>query len=848
MSLLRHRTSERARNTNVSSTQWLFEFVSQTSRALSVAFLMAAYLEGSVHLLNAVVLAYGFILGLLRLVHDLNWRLKPLHQTNFIFSAILIVLVVSQFLPCVEVNAGCSHSTAIIGGISALGIAFLVAISTPREWAPPRIDFETPGRRVDEGPAPEETCSWFSYYCSYEWMTPMIWKGAKRTLDLHGIPKIPWYDEPLYLLHKIQLARSISGKTMATLCRFQHKELLMMALFISITHVLENVAPYSMFKLLEYLASPGTATYQPWVWLILVFFGPMACSVFFQQYIFTSTRMTVRFKSAMTQELYHKALTSMELENDPFERKLTMGGRGIESDRTTNTNRTRSAGRLVTLMAADIDAIFRARDVVIVAVGLPIGTFVSIIGMYRMLGWPAFVGLVFIILAAPISYWLGRLLYQRQRLARRAQDSRLSLVTEYLTSIRPIKYFGWEDAIIRNVVNSRAKEQKQLWHVAILQALINQVSQIPPILALFATFGLHVGVRGKPLDPSVAFTTMYLVRNIRRNIMEGSGYARSFAAAMVSFGRLDDYFENMVPKVDCPEGPLQIKNGYFRRNKNATFRLEDISISFVEGGLNVVSGQSGSGKTTLILSILGETCLERGSISRPRDVAFASQTPWLQNDTIRANILFGSSMEKSRYDQVVEACCLQSDFGELFDGDLTTVGESGTSLSGGQRARVALARTLYSKAPLVLLDDIFSALDAKTTANLWKHCFCSDMLLGRTTLLVTQIPWIPPQGDLSIALEKGRVTTSEQNIDIVRRPITIAEVLGGDEETMHPLDTLPRFELQSNQDSVSESSGICKAIAPLDLIDQETKASGQIGRFTCKPEHRDLALGNEPWN
>ncbi|KAL6860235.1 hypothetical protein ACO1O0_004261 [Amphichorda felina] len=624
------------------------------SRALSVAFLVAAYLEGYAHPLDPVVLAYGFTLGLVRLVYHPNWRPAALHQINFLFTITLVGLMVSQFLTCVGIGVECSRSTAIIGGVFALAAVFAVAISTPREWVPPQIDFETPGRRLDEGPAQEETCSWFSYYCSYEWMSPLIWKGATRTLDLSGIPQIPWYDEPLYLLRKIQLARSISGRTMGTLCRYQRKELSLMALFISITHVLENVAPYSMFKLLEYLASPKTAAYRPWVWLILVFAGPMACSIFFQQYIFNSTRMTVRFKSAMTQELYHRALTSMELEDDPFEEKPTTEEPRSDDDKNTTTNRTTSAGRLVTLMAADIDAIFRARDVVIVAVGLPIGTSVSIIGMYRMLGWPTLVGLGLIILAAPISYWLGRLLYDRQHLARRAQDSRLSLVTEYLTSIHTIKYFAWEDAIIQKVVNSRAKEQKQLWHVAILQTFINQVSQIPPILALFATFGLHVGVRGKPLDASVAFTTMYLVRNIRRNIMEGSCYARSFAAAMVSFGRLDDYFESTVPKVNCPEGPLRINNGCFRRNKKATFCLDDISIDFVEGGLNVVSGQSGSGKTTLVLSILGETYLEGGRISKPRDIAFASQSPWLQNDTIQANILFGSSMDQARYDRVVE--------------------------------------------------------------------------------------------------------------------------------------------------------------------------------------------------
>ena len=386
------------------------------------------------------------------------------------------------------------------------------------------------------------------------------------------------------------------------------------------------------------------------------------------------------------------------------------------------------------------------------------------------------------------------------------------------------------DAITDKIIDSRAREQKQLWQVAILQTLINQVSQVPPLLALLVMFGLHIGVKRKPLDASVAFTTLYLVRNIRRNIMQSSWFARSFTAAMVAAGRLDNYFESTVPKVDCPEGPLQIQAGYFRRTKKATFRLEDISLDFVEGGLNVVSGQSGSGKTTLLLSILGETYLEGGSMSRPRDVAFASQTAWLQNDTVRSNILFGSPMEKARYDRVVEACCLQTDLGELSDGEFTIVGENGTSLSGGQKARVALARALYSKAPLILLDDIFSALDAKTTARLWQHCFCSDMLSGRTTVLVTQISWIPPQADLAVTLEQGRVKRAEQNISAVRRPITIAEVLGGDEDD----ESQPAIPSEPNSQRSNGRSKVGKDKIPNDLVDQETKASGRIGRLTCK--------------
>ena len=193
--------------------------------------------------------------------------------------------------------------------------------------------------------------------------------------------------------------------------------------------------------------------------------------------------------------------------------------------------------------------------------------------------------------------------------------------------------------------------------------------------------------------------------------------------------------------------------------------------------MNVVTGPSGSGKTSLLLSLLGETILEAGEVTCPRDVAYASQSSWLQNDTIRNNILFNSAFEQTRYDRVVDACCLLPDLEQLPQGDLTLVGENGTVLSGGQRQRLALARVIYSKASAIFLDDVFSALDVTTAVHLYNHCFCSDLLHGRTVILVTQIPWIGEQADFEVRLDGGVVKFVETREGVVRIPISVARVL-----------------------------------------------------------------------
>ncbi|KJK92870.1 hypothetical protein H633G_03246 [Metarhizium anisopliae BRIP 53284] len=823
--------SHHAVKSRASGLRWGYEVLSQMARAAALAFLAAAFFQGHAHVLNVVLVAYIFALGLTRLVTEAPWRQEALYHINLIIVAELAILITAQLLPCIEIDVECTEDASVVGATGALSFGLAVAMCTPRQWIQPQLAYEIPGFHVPDEPALEEETSWVNYYCTYQWLTPTIWKGTWGKLDMSGIPKLAWYDEPLYLLRQVQLARAASKSTLWTTLRFQRKELALMSILIGLAYIVENVSPFGMFQLLAYLDDPGSAVYRPWIWLLLTFFGPMSRSILFQGYVFTSTRLIVRIKSAMTQELYQRALESMELEDDPFAGKFDDDK---EQKGKENSTKATSAGRLANLMAADVESIFKARDVIIILVGVPAGTIVSFVGLYRMLGWVSIVGVVILALATPISFLLGKWMYRTQKKVRKAQDSRISLVTEYLASIKAIKYFAWEKPITEKIVESRALEQKALWGVSVLQVFINQITQIFPYLSLLVMFGLHVIVDKQRLTASTAFTTVYLVKNIRRNIMMASYFARSFAGAIVAFGRLDRYFASTVPLVQYPEGPLRIEKGYFRRNKKAIFRLEDISLDFVQGGLNVVTGQSGSGKSTLMLAILGETYLESGSISVPADIAYASQTSWLQNETIKDNILFGSPMEKVRYDRVLSACCLPEDLRELPDGDRTSVGENGTSLSGGQKARVALARALYSKAPLLLLDDIFAALDAKTSAGVWKHCFCGDLLKGRTVVLVTQVPWIAAQADLSILLEKGQVKAAEPNIGVVRRPIKIAEVLGGDadDSSETEVETPPEPDLQATSDALNDPDKVVQDVSVKDIVDQEAKASGKVNRWT----------------
>jgi len=147
----------------------------------------------------------------------------------------------------------------------------------------------------------------------------------------------------------------------------------------------------------------------------------------------------------------------------------------------------------------------------------------------------------------------------------------------------------------------------------------------------------------------------------------------------------------------------------------------------------------GSGKSVLLNGIMGETIKMSGSIQiASRRMAFCNQTPWLLNSTLKTNILGIAQYQKEWYDTVLRACGLQEDISHFPDGDQTTIGPKGSALSGGQRQRVALARAIYSKADILVLDDIFSGLDAVTEKLLFKRLFSEHGLLreSRTTVIL----------------------------------------------------------------------------------------------------------------
>jgi len=221
------------------------------------------------------------------------------------------------------------------------------------------------------------------------------------------------------------------------------------------------------------------------------------------------------------------------------------------------------------------------------------------------------------------------------------------------------------------------------------------------------------------------------------------------------FSKTPKKVEELVPEVVAPQ---------------ERFKLKNISVDFPVGQLSVIVGPTGSGKSALLLALLGELEREEGAMFMPRldygeykasdrgsGIAYAAQTAWLQNSTIRNNILFGKPFDQDRYDAVLEGCALNPDLEILESGDATEIGEQGITLSGGQKQRVALARAVYSDATVLLLDDCLSAVDSHTGKQLFQT-LTGPLLEGRTVLMAThQVQLTMNAASLVVVMNKGLV-------------------------------------------------------------------------------------------
>ncbi|KAM3518168.1 hypothetical protein NHJ13051_008392 [Beauveria bassiana] len=574
------------------------------------------------------------------------------------------------------------------------------------------------------------------------------------------------------------------------------------------------VSPMGLYCLLDYMQHPDEAIFQPWLWLLVICGGRITQTAFQQAYSSHSRKLAAQVNAMLTAEVFHSALASRELHGNFLSSGETADGQELQST---------ASGILENLISSDIQSITGLQDVLFCVTAIPAAA-TAAFGLYQLVGWPCLVGIAFALSGSPFETWLMSYVEHHEEQLKTAQDLRISLVSEYLRSIKIIKYFGWEESAAINIAQARTTEQKHIHAIDIFSIGLSLIANFFPILSLVSILALHVGIRKLPLTASTAYTTIQLLQIVSNCLVFLALVRVEFSRAMVSLRRFDRFFRSLTPLDTYTDGDVEIRDGTFQRAKGTEFHLRDINIKFFQNGLNVVTGTSGSSKTSLLLALLGETHKKSGSVVRQKDAAYSSQTPWLQASTIQENILFYNAYDEKRYRKVVDACCLTVDFEEMEHGDQTVIGSGTVALSGGQQARVALARALYSSASLLLLDDIFSALDTRTSLELWNGVFCSDLLQKRTVILVTQNTWIADEANVVIVMDNGRVQSVSRREKHVRKAKPIQKIAASRELPAEPRTYIPTDENAHNEET--------EAV----VADQERPVTGSVSSLlvvTC---------------
>ncbi|KAK1228101.1 hypothetical protein PQX77_008872 [Marasmius sp. AFHP31] len=463
-------------------------------------------------------------------------------------------------------------------------------------------------------------------------------------------------------------------------------------------------------------------------------------------------------------------------------------------------------GRITNLVSTDLQTIIDSKDYIRLLVYTPIQLVLCVMFLYFVLGWSAFVGLGIIIGSLPIPGVLASLVRKVQVNRMKETDARVQAVTEIMNVIRMIKMFGWEQKMNSRISDKREKELYWIWKLRML----NMATSI-------AKFTL---IMKEQLDASKVFSSMVVFEKFQSQLSNLLYTLNQSMTAKVSLDRitnflydtelLDSYTKDtsLLPSqaADNDEQSNEIgfrnasfawslSNGLETPNKRRFILRIDGELLFKKGHINMVIGPTGCGKTSLLMALLSEMHYIPDSVNswynlpRDRGVAYAAQESWVLNATIKDNILFGAPLDEERYKKVLYQCCLEQDLKLFGAGDLTEVGEKGVTLSGGQKARVTLARAIYSQADTLLLDDVLAALDVHTAKWIVERCFNGELVKGRTVILVTHnVAMVRPLADYVISLHDGRVSSQGSVTDALAKDKELAAEVRAEEEIEHKAD------------------------------------------------------------
>ncbi|KAF9247626.1 hypothetical protein DTO027I6_732 [Penicillium roqueforti] len=655
---------------------------------------------------------------------------------------------------------------------------------------------------------------------TFSWANGLLNYAVKhKTMDLDDIPRLTASNRAAFLCEKFETARQNRKLWVAIVAAHWRSLLVQTTLSLTICFLSfgPQVALFQILKTLELRDTPDWNVGASYIWVLalggLLF---VASSVEAWLIWVVYSRLGVPIYAELSAVIFAKAMRRKDVKHTKKSKpdnsdNSSKGSAEVDDDDDHVLKKSRQS--IINHVAVDSR---RVSDFASLNYIIPQAIFRIMIGaafLVQILGWrSAFAGLSVSLLVTPLNVYAARKYSNAQDRLMKSRDQKLAIVTEVLQGIRQIKFSALEEQWQERVRDTRETELGALWASFLADIGLLAIWVLGPVGLSAVSLTTYAIINGT-LSPSVAFTAMAVFNSLEVALAVIPELMSMGLEAKVSSERIDKFLatpENVVNTVPADYIAFEDVSAAWPaeaediQDLEDRFVLRDMTLKFPTKSLSVVSGRTGSGKSLLLSSIMGECDVLAGTIKVPvpppiKDrfdhlatkanwiidsaIAYVAQTPWIENATIKANVLFGLPDDAERYQEVIFACALEKDFEMLPDGDMTDIGANGVNLSGGQRWRISFARALYSRAGILIMDDIFSALDAHTGRHVFEQALTGKLGQNRTRILVTHhVALCLPRTDYSVLLENGRIKYAG-TIDDLKESHHLEDILGKEHAT-----------------------------------------------------------------
>nr|XP_042697003.1 voltage-dependent T-type calcium channel subunit alpha-1G isoform X14 [Chrysemys picta bellii] len=530
-----------------------------------------------------------------------------------------------------------------------------------------------------------------------------------------------------------------------------------------IQDLLSFVNPQLLSILIGFIKDKDAPSWWGFLIAALMFFSAVLQTIILHQHFQYCFVTGMRLRTGITGMIYRKSLVI-----------------------TNSAKRSSTVGEIVNLMSVDAQRFMDLVTFLNMLWSAPLQICLALYFLWQTLGPSVLAGVAVMILLIPLNAAIAIKTRAFQVEQMRYKDSRIKLMNEILSGIKVLKLYAWEPSFQEKVLEIRKNELRVLKKAAYLNSLSTFAWISAPFLVALTTFAVYVSVdENNILDAEKAFVSLSLFNILRFPLNMLPQVISNLAQTSVSLKRIQQFLSHdeldpncVETKVVTPGYAITVTNGTFSWAKELKPSLKDINLLVPSGSLVAVVGHVGCGKSSLVSALLGEMEKLEGHVAVKGSVAYVPQQAWIQNATLKDNILFGQQHNEQKYQNVLEACALKTDLEVLPGGDHTEIGEKGINLSGGQRQRVSIARAVFSDADVYLLDDPLSAVDSHVAKHIFDNVIGPEgALKGKTRMLVTHGVTFLPQVDHIVVLVDGKISEMGSYQELLKQNGAFAEFL-----------------------------------------------------------------------